>query len=171
MVLPALGLLLSLIGFLGPIPEIFTHEQFYGEILMKVDDPVDIDVLKHAYIETSGLLFLSSGADDSIKRDVRLILDSINYKGVGGGRRKIDFQQSPFTLKWLKRLFIFSPLLFIFSGLFFAFAFKITPGNHSILMGEISRLKRGESKDSVDEKTRRICELLTGKKYVDLYRV
>jgi oligogalacturonide transporter len=171
MVLPALGVLLSLIGYLGPIPEIFTHEQFHEEIIRKIDDPAEIEILKHAYIETSGLLYLSSGADDSIKRDVRLILDRIHYKGVGGGRRKIDFQQSPFTLKWLKRLFIFSPLLFIFSGLFFAFAFKITPVNHSILMNEISRLKKGESKDSVDEKTRTICELLTGKKYADLYRM
>jgi hypothetical protein len=125
--------------------------------------------LRSAYILKDNMYQLSAEAGADSKRDVRFILDNIDYKGVGGGRKKIDIQQSPLTLKWMKILFILSPVIFILSGLFASMAFKITPGNHKIFMKEISRLKSGESKDRVDEKTAKICELLTGKKYADLY--
>jgi oligogalacturonide transporter len=168
-VLPLLGLLLATIGYLGPIPEKFTADQFENEIVQVIDDSTSEEILRSAYILKDNMYQLSAEAGADSKRDVRFILDNIDYKGVGGGRKKIDIQQSPLTLKWMKILFILSPVIFILSGLFASMAFKITPGNHKIFMKEISRLKSGESKDRVDEKTAKICELLTGKKYADLY--
>jgi len=168
-VLPLLGLLLATIGYLGPIPEKFTSDQFSNDILANISDVHDIDSLEDAYVPDDDYYTLSSDITDGQKREVRLILDDIDYKGVGGGRKKVDLQQATGTLSWMKVLFILCPVLFISSGLVISMAFKITPANHDILMKEISRLEKGGRKDDADEETVKICELLTGKKYADLY--
>ena len=168
-VLPLLGLLLATIGYLGPIPEKFTDQQFNSEILNQLSDVNSRDKIQSAYRELDGYYILYSKISDREKRDVRLILDSIDYKGVGGGRKKIDLNQSAFTLKWMKALFIICPVFFIFSGLLISRSFKITPRNHSILMQEINRLKNGGARNDASKETIKICELLTGKKYSELY--
>lgn len=168
-VLPLLGLLLSAIGYLGPIPEKFTAAQFADEILINLEDTDDLEIMKRAYRDDEEFYVLSADLSDGLKREVRLILDDIDYKGVGGGRKKADLQQADNTLKWMKILFIVCPVLFILSGLIASSAFKITPPIHSVLMDEIKRLKDGGKKEEAEEKTIAVCELLTGKKYGELY--
>ncbi|MCP4181131.1 MAG: MFS transporter [bacterium] len=168
-VLPLLGLLLATIGYLGPIPEKFTTAQFNDDILVNINDIGAIDILRNAYVPDGDFYILSGQISDSMKRDVRMVLDDIDYKGVGGGRKKVDLQQSGKTLGWMKSLFILCPVLFILTGFIISIAFRITPENHSILMDEINRLKNGGHKEDADDKSIQICELLTGKKYGDLY--
>ncbi|MBI9098848.1 MAG: MFS transporter [Spirochaetaceae bacterium] len=169
-VLPLLGLLLAIIGYLGPIPEKFTPEQFSEEILSRISDPLSKEKIESAFLFTDGFFQLSSEVSHDLKRDIRLILDDIDYKGVGGGQKKIDLKQSSHTLSWMKILFILCPIAFIGTGLFASFSFQITPENHSILMHEIERLKSGGLKENAQEETIRVCELLTGQEYGGLYR-
>jgi len=168
-VLPMLGLLLSTIGYLGPIPEKFTDEQFSNEILSEISESRSIDQMNRSYELNNGYYLLSESVTDEAKREVRLILDSIDYKGVGAGRKKIDLEQSGATLKWMKILFLVCPVLFILCGLIVSTRFKITPENHSILMQEIERLKNGGLKTDAEKHTIDICELISGKEYGDLY--
>ena len=168
-VLPLLGLLLASIGYLGPIPEKFTEDQFDLEILRQIDNPLVSESMVSAYTYENGFYILSESVTDELKRDIRITLDEIGYKGVGGGRKKVDVQQAESTLWWMKILFILCPLFFIVSGIFVSLGFKITPENHSVMMKEISRLKSGGLKEHSDDQTRSICELLTGKHYGDLY--
>ncbi len=70
----------------------------------------------------------------------------------------------------MKIFFIICPIIFTTLGIIAATKFNITPVNHAILMKEIERIKNGGSEYDVDDETRRVCELLTGKKYSELKR-
>ena len=47
--------------------------------------------------------------------------------------------------------------------------FKITPQSHSLLRKEIERLEDGGKREHSDAETRRVCELITGLPYEELY--
>lgn len=168
-VLPLLGLLLATIGYLGPIPAKFTEQQFLSEILTKISDRDSLELIQLAYKGEDRVFILDDDISEAEKRNVRLVLDDIDYKGVGGAQKKIDINQSGSTLKWMKGLFVICPIIFIFSGLYISRSLKLTPYNHSIMMQEINRLKTGGQKEDAEDETVKICELLTGKKYSELY--
>lgn len=167
-VLPLTGILLTVIGYLGPIPESFTEAQFNTDILDNLSEPIEITFITSIYEEIDGLYILKDNISEKNKRNGRKIFDKIDYKGVGASNCKIDVDQSYQTKTWMRLLFILCPIVFTILGIISSLKFKITPHNHSILMKEIERIKSGESKDNVDEETKRVCELLTGKNYSEL---
>ncbi|MBI9009020.1 MAG: MFS transporter [Tenericutes bacterium] len=77
--------------------------------------------------------------------------------------------QSDATLNGIRLVFFIAPLTLIILGVISSLRFKITPNNHKILMSEIERLKNGGSKKEVNNKTREVCEAITGLDYKDLY--
>lgn len=79
------------------------------------------------------------------------------------------FVQSAETLEAIKILFLVSPLVLLAFGIISSLRFKITPENHTILMSEIDRLKQGGSKSEVTDKTKSVCEEITGLEYEKLY--
>lgn len=76
---------------------------------------------------------------------------------------------SDFTLRGIKTGFFLFPFIFIFVGFLIALNFKITPKTFEIIKNEIERLKRGESKNNVEEENKKVCEILTGFPYEKLY--
>ncbi|PLV59165.1 MFS transporter [Thermotoga sp. KOL6] len=93
---------------------------------------------------------------------IGIALDLIGYvpKGV----------QSSRTLLGLKILTAVVPLALIIVGILFSFRFKINPKIHKILMTEIERLRKGESKASVSADVKGICEAITGISYEKLWQ-
>lgn len=77
--------------------------------------------------------------------------------------------QSPETIQGLRIFFVFGPVVIIALGILAAAAFPIMPHTHEIIRGEIERLRNGGRKEDVDEKTRDVCETVTGLPYGELY--
>jgi oligogalacturonide transporter len=78
--------------------------------------------------------------------------------------------QAPETVSYLRLIFFLGPFTAVLGGLAVSFKFKITPFTHRLLRQEIRRLANGGSRDSCDAETRRVCELLSGLNYRDLYQ-
>ncbi|NLA05356.1 MAG: MFS transporter [Firmicutes bacterium] len=78
--------------------------------------------------------------------------------------------QPPQTVAFLRILFFAAPFIAVSIALFMSLKFKITPQNHQMLRNEIDRLEKGGDREECDAETRRICEMVTGIPYRDLYR-
>jgi oligogalacturonide transporter len=77
--------------------------------------------------------------------------------------------QSAETVRGLRLFFVFGPVAIILLGILAAAAFPILPQTHAIIREEIERLRNGGRKEDVDEKTRDVCETVTGLSYGELY--
>ena len=78
--------------------------------------------------------------------------------------------QTAQTAAYLRIFFFAAPFLAVAIALYMSLKFKITPQAHSLLRKEIDRLEEGGDRESCDPETRRVCELVSGKPYQDLYR-
>ncbi len=78
--------------------------------------------------------------------------------------------QSAQTLQGLRLFFVFGPMVIVGLGILAASAFPILPETHATIRAEIERLRSGGRKEDVDEKTRDVCETVTGLSYEELYR-
>ncbi len=101
---------------------------------------------------------------------IGVMLDLIGYKKpvietMDGITRSINQPQSAETLLYLRFLFFSIPLVLIIAGIFIARKFNITPETHAVLIAEIERLKSGGKKSEVNNRTRAVCEELTGHSY------
>jgi oligogalacturonide transporter len=77
--------------------------------------------------------------------------------------------QSAETITGLRLFFVFGPVVIIVLGIAAAWAFPILPRTHELIRAEIERLRNGGRKEDVDEKTRDVCETVTGLPYAELY--
>lgn len=77
--------------------------------------------------------------------------------------------QAASTVTGLKWLFFSLPLAFILLGMGVSLRFLITPQRHALLRLELSRLRRGGSKEEAPLETRQVLEALTGVPYGSLY--
>ncbi len=78
--------------------------------------------------------------------------------------------QAPQTVAYMRLLFFAAPFVTVTIALFMSLKFKITPRSHSLLRSEIDRLEEGGDREACDPETRRVCELVSGMPYRDLYR-
>jgi len=99
---------------------------------------------------------------------LREVLDDIGflYSGIGDQRK---LSQKSETVEKLRFYFILFPLIMSIAGIIVASRFKLSPYNHNIVVDELKRLDDGGLKRDVSEETRKICELVTGLPYRDLY--
>jgi len=67
-------------------------------------------------------------------------------------------------------MFALVPSSLMLCGILISLKFKITPVTHPILIQEINRLKSGGSKDAVEPFVKKVCEVLTGYKYENLFK-
>lgn len=200
MVIPLLGLMLTVIGYKQPSRAHVALIQSAGKIqqagtsISRVPDFNRISAADHK-IETSIDRFDKTFQDlsDNVNRDkisesIRNIrsqrlkitgkMPAEEYRNIGlsiseSARtilRELRIRQAPEAVGWLRILFIISPIVLIVFGIFFATRFKLNPQTHAILISEIERLNKGGSMADVDPDVRKICEDLTGIPYNDLYR-
>lgn len=73
------------------------------------------------------------------------------------------------TIRGIRLLFVMAPTLLIVIGFISSFRFKISPGNHKVMMDEIDRLKSGGQKSDVTDQTKAVCEMITGITYEVLW--
>lgn len=94
---------------------------------------------------------------------VGVVLNAIGFVPGAGS-------QAPQTVAYLRLLFFAAPFVAVAGAMFMSLKFKITPHTHRLLRNEIQRLEDGGDRESCDAETRRICELVSGVSYRDLYR-
>lgn len=173
-VLPLLGLLLSTIGYLGPVPRAFTQEQFFGELKPRVAAAVGPEAwasVEESYHEVRpGYFALSVAASAADKREVRRVLDRAQYKGFGAEKEPLNLIQAPDTVSALRYLFVLSPALLIAVGIAVSFRFPINPASHAAMSAELARLKAGGDKAQASPEARAVCERLSGLAYDELFQ-
>lgn len=170
-VLPLLGLTLSLIGYLGPVPSRFSEDELSGYVIPLAEAAgADAGILRQAYVpDADGLLSLDAKLTDGNRRNLRLALDASGYKGSGASRITVQTPQKEGTPARIRVLFAFLPVLLLAAGFSISFRFKLDPVRHRIMMAEVERRRGGASKDEVPEEARTVCELLSGVKYEDCF--
>jgi oligogalacturonide transporter len=166
-VLPLLGLTLSLIGYLGPVPARFSQAELHGFVIPRAAAAgADTSILERAYVEDAeGLLSLDAGLTSARKRELRLALDAAGYKGSGASRITIQTPQREGTPERIRALFAFLPMVLLAAGFAVSFRFKLDPERHSIMMAELERLRSGGSRKDATADTMLVCETLTGLSY------
>ncbi|SHH82935.1 MFS transporter [Clostridium grantii] len=92
-------------------------------------------------------------------------LDLVGYQSGG------VIKQTTSAITGIRIMFCIIPVLLISYGFYTSFKFKIDPKNHKILMEEINRLKEGGKKETVEAKTKEVCEDITGISYEKLWSV
>ena len=73
--------------------------------------------------------------------------------------------QSPETIEGIRLIFCIVPLLCMFFAVLVSLRYPVTPHTFKVARKELDRLHDGGSKQDVDEKTRKICEKMTGHPY------
>jgi oligogalacturonide transporter len=106
---------------------------------------------------------------------IRKSVQGVILFAVGISLSRIGFvsgasSQTAETVKSLRLLFVFAPLVFLVLGQILAWRFKVTPHTHKVMLEEIARLKGGGDRAAVKPETKEICEEITGQKYENLYR-
>ncbi len=174
LVLPVLGLLLSTIGYLGPIPEAFTEGQLKQGVIQRLEENNDTaaaELVAGAYrYVADDCLYRLDTADPAQRRLIRKALNSIDYRGFGASSSSIALQQESRTVAVLRVLFFVSPLTFLLLGIITSLFFPITPKIHRVMMEEIARLNEGGSPDGADPLILRHCRSVTGYELKDLPR-
>lgn len=186
LVIPVVGILLTAINYLGPLPERFTKEQFTNEIVGRIQNTYTggvqstmVSLAEKAYPATTiwtkdtGYVeyrIINPALEAKDKSDLRKAMNAIDYKGFGASKKTVNVSQDASTVSWIRLLFVSCPVLFILAGFIAAFFFKITPENHSVLMKEIERLSKGGKKEDVTSDTKKVCEMLSGMPYEKLYK-
>lgn len=170
-VLPLLGLTLSLIGYLGPVPAQFSQDELHGFVIPRATaSAVDTGILERAYVaDSEGLLSLDVELTSAQKREVRLVLDAAGYKGSGASRITIQTPQRADTPERIRALFAFLPIALLAAGFTVSFRFKLDPARHRIMMAELDRLRSGGSKIDVTHEAKMVCELLSGINYEESF--
>ena len=95
-----------------------------------------------------------------------VLLNIIGYQTSTDG---IPVAQTTSTLTMLRSLFVFTPALLAILGILSSRYFPINPRSHSMLLGELSRLRAGGNKSEADPEIVKTCENLTGIPYEKLY--
>lgn len=106
-----------------------------------------------------------------ITQALALFLVSLSLEWVGY-QEKVDgihIIQEEGTIRGIRLLFLIAPFILIVLGIIASYGFKLSPANHTIIMGEIERLRQGGSKTDVDQETQKVCEAVTGLKYEKLW--
>ena len=170
-VLPLLGLTLSLIGYLGPVPSRFSQDELSGFVLPRaIAAGADPAILEQAYVvDGEGLLSLDVTLSNVQKRELRLALDAAGYKGSGASRITVPTPQLEGTPDRIRHLFALLPILLLSAGFVVSFRFRLDPVRHRIMMAELDRLRSGGSKTDATEEAKAVCELLSGINYEDCY--
>jgi oligogalacturonide transporter len=171
-VLPLLGLTLSLIGYLGPVPLRFSPDELHGFVIPRVTAAgTEAALLKQAYMaDADGLLTLDATLTSDQRRELRMALDAAGYKGSGASRITVQTPQQEGTPARIRVLFALLPILLLATGFAVSFRFKLDPKRHKIMMAEVERLRLGGSKTEVSEEAKATCEVLSGMKYEDCFR-
>jgi oligogalacturonide transporter len=171
-VLPLLGLTLSLIGYLGPVPLRFSPDELHGLVMPRAATAgADASLLRQAYVmEPDGLLTLDASLTGVQRRELRMVLEAVGYKGSGASRTTVQTPQREGTPARIRALFAFLPILLLTVGFAISFRFKLDPGRHRIMMAELERLRGGGSRLEVSEEAKLVCELLSGIQYEDCFK-
>ena len=178
LVLPVLGVLLSTIGYLGPVPAAFTSDQLVDDVLPRValyelNTGVSgySKLIENAYsLKNNEGNFSLTAVSPEDKRIIRRVFDAIKYKGFGATSQSIPLEQTTSTISILRILFFISPLIFIISGILFSLFFPITPQTHKIMALEVERLAGGGSPSEAANEVKAICKKLSGCLYENLPR-
>jgi oligogalacturonide transporter len=172
-VLPLLGLTLSLIGYLGPVPVRFSEDELSGFVLPRAAAAgADTAILRQAYMpDPDGLLILDSTLGDAERRELRLALDAAGYKGSGASRLTVQTPQREGTPARIRSLFAFLPMLLLATGFAVSFKFKLDPKRHRIMMAELDRLRSGGSKTDATDEAKSVCEMLSGINYGECFGI
>lgn len=166
-VLPLLGLILSLIGYLGPLPRSFSKEDFESNINPQValKAPQYQSALTNAYIQEGSLYKLNEKADTAVLRQTRIAFDIIKYKGTGASLKTFATPQTASTRESIHLLFSLIPIIFLTAGILASLKFKLNPETHKVLRNEIDRLNAGGTKDQAPPEVKEICRILSGMEY------
>ena len=123
LVLPLLGLILSLISYLGPLPKAFTPEDFNANIRPMVSEkaPESLALVEGAYQPKDSLLVLDESKPTEELRSLRLAFDKANYKGTGASRSTKLTPQTTATSEKIHLLFSLVPIIFLLIGFFVSF--------------------------------------------------
>jgi oligogalacturonide transporter len=172
-VLPLLGLTLSLIGYLGPVPSRFSVDELQDFVMPRARAAgADTAILQQAYrLEADGLLTLDSGLGPAGRRELRRTLDAAGYKGTGATRVTVQTPQPDGTPARIRALFAFLPMVLLALGFIISFWFKLDPERHRTMMAEVARLRAGGARVEATDTTRETCELLSGLSYEALFKV
>lgn len=92
-----------------------------------------------------------------------LLLDAIGYAPGAA-------EQSTATLSSMRLIFVGLPVAIILLGILVTRAFRMTPGNHAIMVAELERLRSGGAKSEASKEARAVCEKVTGGKWAELWR-
>lgn len=167
LVLPLLGLILSFIGYLGPLPKQFTVQDFENNIIPQVRTkaPEHETAVIATYVKKDSLYVIEQTTDSNLIRQARLAFDTINYKGTGASRATVATPQTLATQGSIRLLFSLIPVIFLTLGFLSSLRFRLNPETHKILREEIDRLNAGGSKEEVTPEVKTICQELSGKEY------
>ncbi|MFP4363672.1 MAG: MFS transporter [Spirochaetia bacterium] len=173
LVLPVLGILLSAIGYLWPLPAAFTQEQLYNDLIPRIEEQLpeerqeeSIKLVMNAYGAEDGEGLNSlNGTSREEERQLRRLFDRIRYKGFGASNESVPIEQAGSTIGILRVLFFLTPFIFLFLGVVISLFFPINPKNHKMMLLEIQRLKEGGSPEDAGEEVREAAKKLSGKTY------
>ncbi len=167
LVLPLLGVILSAIGYLGPVPSSISGEDMSALILPRAAaaDPADMAILERAYSGGGGVLTLDPALPQNDMRAVRRALDAAGYKGSGATRKTASVAQPEGTAGKIRALFAFLPMILLSLGILASGRMKLDPANHRVMRAEMDRLDNGGRKEDAPAEARRVCEALTGMPY------
>ncbi|MFT8459909.1 MAG: MFS transporter [Liquorilactobacillus ghanensis] len=94
---------------------------------------------------------------------VGFVLDS-------NGFAKNAVHQSLHTQNTIAAVLVIGAGGLIFLALLVALTFKLNKKTHQVVLDEITRLRNGGRKDDVNPEVQKICEVLTGIKYADMWK-
>ncbi|HQG40213.1 MAG TPA: hypothetical protein PLV76_04930, partial [Spirochaetales bacterium] len=166
-VLPLLGLILSIIGYLGPLPKSFTIEDFENNIKPQValKAPQYESAVSDAYTKDDSLYKLNEKADTAVLRQTRIAFDTIKYKGTGASLKTFATPQTDSTQESIHLLSSLIPILFLTAGILASLKFKLNPETHKVLRNEMDRLNAGGNKEQAPPEVKEICKVLSGMDY------
>ena len=198
-VLPLLGVILTLIGYVQPTPvqmninkagaqivqianknlkaytpasiaEAQKKTDWLASAIVKSAEQVDDQKIKQSLIE-SALQVSKTSQALTATADKDTCIQSLTLIKLSGENivSQLKIQQTRSTANMMRYMFVLTPVLLMLLGIFLATRFKITPHSHKILIQEIERLKNGGSKAKVDPEAKRVCEELSGAPYEKLY--
>jgi oligogalacturonide transporter len=168
LVLPLLGVILSAIGYLGPVPSRIGGDDMSALILPRsaAADPADMAILKRAYAAGGdGILTIDPSLSENDMRAVRRALDAAGYKGSGATRKTVSVEQPEGTAGKIRALFAFLPMILLGLGILASVRMKLDPANHRVMRAEMDRLDAGGRKEDVPAEAKRVCEALAGMPY------
>lgn len=178
LIMKGVSSLLGVIHYQQAQPSAFKPEHFES-ILQKAEKMVqsaelseeEFELLLKGYQwsekENNYQLFYQKEKDSDRIYALRLLFNKMKIRYTG--LKTVAVVQKESTAKNIKYMFAFMPMGMVLLGLIASFLFKLTPQCHQMILDEIERLEAGGKKAEVDPEVKKVCELLTGRKYETLY--